>query len=39
MSVIKENKPHIVEQALWGLGNIAGDSTKFRDTILNNGGV
>lgn len=27
------NSPHIevVEQAIWGLGNIAGDSTKIRD--------
>jgi hypothetical protein len=33
--------PHIevVEQAIWGIGNIAGDSHKVRDLVLNEGAV
>ncbi len=35
------NSPHIevVEQAIWGIGNIAGDSHKVRDLVLNEGAV
>jgi hypothetical protein len=35
------NSPHIevVEQAIWGLGNIAGDSNKVRDIVINAGAV
>jgi len=32
-------KPDIVEQGMWGLGNIAGDSHVFRDIILGYGAV
>ena len=35
------NSPHIevVEQAIWGLGNIAGDSHKIRDLVLEEGAI
>lgn len=35
------SSPHIevVEQAIWGLGNIAGDSAKVRDIVISAGGV
>jgi importin subunit alpha-6/7 len=35
------NSPHIevVEQAIWGLGNIAGDSCKVRDMVISAGAV
>jgi importin subunit alpha-6/7 len=29
----------VVEQAIWGIGNIAGDSHKVRDLVLNEGAV
>jgi importin subunit alpha-6/7 len=29
----------IVEQAIWGIGNIAGDSYEMRDLVLNEGVV
>jgi hypothetical protein len=33
------NSPHleVVEQAIWALGNIAGDSNKVRDLVINAG--
>ena len=33
--------PHIevIEQAIWGLGNIAGDNPKVRDMVINQGAV
>lgn len=35
------NSPHVevVEQAIWGLGNIAGDSHKVRDNVINEGAI
>jgi hypothetical protein len=35
------NSPHleVVEQAIWGLGNIAGDSHKVRDLVINVGAI
>ena len=35
------NQPHIevVEQAIWALGNIAGDSYKVRDLVIAAGAV
>lgn len=35
------SSPHIevVEQAIWGLGNIAGDSHKVRDMVINAGAI
>jgi hypothetical protein len=29
----------VVEQAIWGLGNIAGDSHKIRDNVINEGAI
>lgn len=29
----------VVEQAIWGLGNISGDSAKVRDIVISAGGV
>lgn len=33
--------PHIevIEQAIWGLGNIAGDNHKVRDMVINEGAI
>jgi importin subunit alpha-6/7 len=33
--------PHIevVEQVIWGIGNIAGDSPMTRDSVLNSGAL
>lgn len=39
LQVVSENRPHIVEQAIWGLGNIAGDNAKYRDVILQKGAL
>jgi len=35
------SSPHIevIEQAIWGLGNIAGDSHKVRDMVINAGAI
>lgn len=30
---------HISEQALWGLGNVAGDCCAFRDLVISKGAV
>lgn len=38
IKLLYENRPYTCEQAIWGLGNIAGDCTKFRDAILMKGG-
>jgi importin subunit alpha-1 len=39
--VVLLSSPHIevVEQAIWGLGNIAGDSYKVRDIVITAGAV
>ena len=43
VSVLVEllNSTHIevIEQAIWGLGNIAGDSAKVRDMVIAAGAV
>jgi hypothetical protein len=31
--------PDVREQAVWALGNIAGDSPKFRDIVLREGAL
>ena len=35
------SSPHVevIEQAIWGLGNIAGDSHKIRDLVINEGAI
>ena len=35
---MKENQPGIVDQAIWGLGNLASDSPQHRDQIVKEGG-
>lgn len=35
--LLSSPRPEIVEQAVWALGNIAGDGAETRDLILNNG--
>ena len=37
LQVIAQNAPHISEQAMWGLGNIAADCPKLRDIVLQKG--
>lgn len=39
IDLLYQNQPYIIDQALWGLGNIAGDCAKFRDIILSKGGL
>ena len=34
-----ENKPGIVDQAVWAIGNIAGDSVEHRDILLKAGAL
>jgi hypothetical protein len=34
LKLVYENKPGVNEQAVWGLGNIAGDCPKFRDLVI-----
>jgi hypothetical protein len=38
LRILYENRPQLSRQALWGLGNIAGDCAAFRDDILRKGG-
>ena len=39
IKLLSENKPGIAEQAVWAIGNIAGDCIFYRDTILKSGGL
>ena len=32
--LLSDNKLGVVEQAIWGIGNIAGDCSKFRDLLI-----
>ena len=34
--LLTKKDPNILDQAVWGLGNIAGDCTAFRDLVLQN---
>ena len=34
MSILDDQYPQIVEQAIWGLGNIIGDSLPFREKVV-----
>ena len=38
-SVVSQKIPHVSEQAMWGISNIAADCPKFRDIILGKGGL
>jgi hypothetical protein len=39
LQVVAQNSPHISEQAMWGLGNIAADCPKLRDAVLAKGAM
>lgn len=39
MTLLQENELGIVDQAIWGIGNLAADQVKFRDIILKKGGI
>jgi len=39
LNLLKIENLEVAEQSIWGLGNIAGDSSQFRDIILNQNGV
>lgn len=36
LSLLASNDPDVVEQIVWGVGNLAGDSVENRDLLLNN---
>ena len=38
IKLLYSSRPFVTEQALWGIGNIAGDCSKFRDQLLSEGG-
>lgn len=33
--LLSSSSPNVAEQAVWALGNIAGDGSKTRDIVLN----
>jgi hypothetical protein len=37
--MLRENEKGIVDQAIWGLGNLSADKTIYRDDILSKGGM
>ena len=37
--MLYENVGEVLEQTLWGLGNVSGDSGKCRDGVIMKGGV
>eukprot|EP00744_Colponema_vietnamica_P002670 GILI01004162.1.p1 GENE.GILI01004162.1~~GILI01004162.1.p1 ORF type:complete len:580 (+),score=220.15 GILI01004162.1:95-1834(+) len=37
--LLDSQEADVVEQAIWGLGNISGDGAELRDSILSNGGA
>jgi len=39
LSLLKSDDSEVVEQSVWGLGNIAGDNSEFRDQILQQNGT
>lgn len=39
LNLLECNNISMVEQVIWGLGNIAGDCFKFRDKIIYQGGI
>jgi hypothetical protein len=36
---LKEKDPKLIEQGVWGIGNLCADSVAFRDSILLEGGM
>lgn len=39
IGLLQENEKGLVDQAIWGIGNIAADNVKHRDQILRKGGL
>ena len=39
LTALKSANPELIEQSVWGIGNIAGDSTEFRDLVIKEGGI
>ena len=39
VKLLHENERGIVDQAIWGIGNLAADNVKYRDQILKKGGM
>jgi importin subunit alpha-6/7 len=39
VNLLKSPSIDVVEQAIWGLGNIAGDSHKIRDNVINENAI
>jgi len=39
LSLLRSDDLEVVEQSVWGLGNIAGDNAQFRDLILQQNGA
>jgi len=37
--LLKSKRAEVAEQAIWAIGNIAGDSAQFRNMILKLGGL
>lgn len=36
VKILEENNINLIEQAVWGIGNLAGDCIQFRDELLQN---
>lgn len=39
VALLKSQEENVCEQAIWALGNIAGDGPQFRDLVINAGAV
>ncbi|XP_020787013.1 importin subunit alpha-1 [Boleophthalmus pectinirostris] len=39
INLVSSTQPHISEQAIWALGNIAGDGPNFRDLVIQHKGL
>ena len=39
VSLLKAGEENVCEQAVWALGNIAGDGPRFRDLVIENGAI
>lgn len=39
MELLESKEQDILDHAIWGLGNIAGDSTVYRNMIISSGAI